>query len=201
MAQDNTVGHRLARSDGEFRMFVLDRGVEPNPPCAAVWGEPDNDCLVRIQSRCVYGEIFGSTNCDCRAQLDRSIELIRDEGAGVIVYLDQEGRGAGLLNKARGYRLSQQDGLDTFASYAKLGLPADSRTFADAAELLTTLELQSVRLLTNNPAKVEGLRSAGIEVKRELLLDDIPSEHALNYLIAKEQHGHVFSRPESAGLA
>jgi 3,4-dihydroxy 2-butanone 4-phosphate synthase/GTP cyclohydrolase II len=192
--QDNTVGHRLARADGDFRVVVLDRGAEPNPPCAAVWGNPTDNCLVRIQSRCLYGEIFGSTNCDCRAQLERSIALIRDEGNGVIVYLDQEGRGAGLLNKARGYRVSQEQGLDTYASYAHLGLPADTRSFADAAELLQRLNLTSVRLLTNNPDKVEGLRSAGIGVTRELLLDDIPSEYALDYLAAKEAHGHRFTR-------
>jgi 3,4-dihydroxy 2-butanone 4-phosphate synthase/GTP cyclohydrolase II len=194
MTDDRTVRHPLSRPDGEFAVVVLDKGDDQhNPACAAVFGKPHNDCLVRVHSRCVYGEIFGADTCDCRAQLDRSLELIREEGAGVLIYLDQEGRGAGLLTKARGYVVSQEQGLDTFASYDHLGVAADSRTYGDAAALLKSLELTSVRLLTNNPAKVDGLCGAGIEVKREKLLDDIPSEFALDYLAAKERHGHTFN--------
>ncbi len=128
--------------------------------------------------------------------MDRSIQLIRDEDAGVIVYLDQDGRGAGLFDKARGYVVSRAEGLDTFDSYRRLGIPADTRSFADAAALLGVVRLRSVRLLTNNPDKVEGLRQAGTRVKREVLLDDIPSEYALDYLVAEEARGHLFS-PES----
>jgi 3,4-dihydroxy 2-butanone 4-phosphate synthase/GTP cyclohydrolase II len=194
VADDQTVRHQLSRPDGDFTVVVLDSGDDqPNPACAAVFGKPANNCLVRVHSRCVYGEIFGANTCDCRAQLDRSIELIRAERAGVLIYLDQEGRGAGLLTKARGYVVSHEQGLDTYASYHQMQVPADSRSYDDAAALLRSLNLSSVRLLTNNPAKVDGLRMAGIKTERETLLDDIPSEYALNYLIAKEQHGHVFS--------
>lgn len=194
MSDATPVAHALTRPDGDFRVVVLDNhDAQPNPACAAVWGEPQDNCIVRIQSRCLYGEIFGSVNCDCRAQLNRSIQLIKDEGSGVLIYLEQEGRGAGLLNKARGYVVSQTEGLDTFDAYRSLGIPADTRSFEDAAALLRLLNLSDVRLLTNNPEKVTGLEVAGIRVKRELLLDDIPSEYALNYLAAKEAHGHRFS--------
>jgi GTP cyclohydrolase II len=192
--ENETVVHALSRPDGEFTAVVLDKGDDqPNPPCAAVFGDPEDDCLVRVHSRCVYGEIFESDNCDCRAQLRRSIELIRADGAGVLIYLDQEGRGAGLLTKAMGYVVSQTLGMDTFASYRHLGVEADSRSYTDAGTLLKRLNLSSVRLLTNNPAQVRALSDAGIGVKREPLLDNEPSEYAFNYLLAKEQHGHTFS--------
>ena len=193
MPNESAIRHRLSRPDGAFEVIVLDRGDDQlNPPCAAVFGQPADDCLVRIQSRCVYGEIFGADTCDCRAQLDRSIERIKAEGSGVLVYLDQEGRGSGLAAKAKGYQLTDQLQLDTFASYAHLGLAPDSRSFADAATLLAQLELRRVRLLTNNPDKVAALETAGLVVKRETLLTDAPSEYAFNYLLAKEEHGHRF---------
>jgi GTP cyclohydrolase II len=192
VTDDRAVRHALSWHAGDFEVVVLDKGDDQqNPPCAAVFGNPEDGCLVRVQSRCVYGEIFGSNNCDCRAQLDRSIELIREEG-GVIVYLDQEGRGAGLLAKAQGYVTSNELGIDTFASYRHLGIPTDSRSYADAAALLRQVSLARVRLLTNNPAKVDGLRFAGIVVDRELLWADVPGEYALDYLLAKEQNGHRF---------
>jgi GTP cyclohydrolase II len=193
MADGPTVTHRLSRPDGTLTIIVLDkRDNQRNPPSAAIFGQPSDDCLVRVHSRCVYGEVFGSNDCDCRTQLDRSIELIRGEGAGVLIYLDQEGRGAGLLAKAQGYVISQEQHIDTFASYQHLGLAADTRTYDDAAALLRQLNLTRIRLLTNNLDKVRSLKEAGLTVKRESLLDDIPGEQALNYLIAKEQHGHLF---------
>ncbi|HEX3784095.1 MAG TPA: GTP cyclohydrolase II [Pseudonocardiaceae bacterium] len=195
MAAEPSIRHALSRPDGAFEVVVLNKADDRmNPTCAAVFGQPTDDCLVRVHSRCTYGEIFGSDNCDCRAQLERSIELLREQG-GVLIYLDQEGRGAGLAAKARGYQISHELNLDTFASYAHLGIPADSRSYEDAASLLAQLNLRSVRLLTNNPAKVSALRKAGINVKRETLLEDVPSEYALNYLLAKEQHGHIFVSP------
>ena len=194
MRNHKVVRHPLSRPDGDFEVLVLDNGDSRlNPACAAVFGKPVDDCLVRIHSRCLYGDIFGADTCDCREQLDRSIKLIKEERAGVVVYLDQEGRGAGLVAKAMGYRISQNEGLDTFASYRHLGLPLDSRSYADAAALLVELGLHSVRLLTNNPEKVQALADAGIEVKRETLLADIRSEFALDYLLAKEEHGHTFT--------
>jgi GTP cyclohydrolase II len=190
-----SVEHRLESADGEFRAVVLDDAVDRmNPPCAAVYGEPSNDCPVRVHSRCLYGEVFESTNCDCRWQLRESLRIIREHGSGVLVYLDQEGRGAGLLTKARGYRLSQAEGLDTFASYAQLGHKADSRSYEDAAALLKHLGLTAVQLLTNNPAKIFALEAAGIKVEMRQLVQPEPSDPTLKYLVAKEVHGHAILR-------
>jgi 3,4-dihydroxy 2-butanone 4-phosphate synthase/GTP cyclohydrolase II len=193
------IEHRLSRKGLKFTAVVLDKGAnELNPACAAVFGTPEDGCLVRVHSRCVYGEIFGSDSCDCRAQLDLALEMIIKAGTGVIVYLDQEGRGSGLLAKAKGYQITQNEGLDTYASYAKLGLKDDSRSYEDAAALLRHLNLRRVSLLTNNPDKVAALEVADIEVNKIPSLGHHLSENHLEYLVAKEQHGHVFVSSSSA---
>ncbi|NBH10247.1 GTP cyclohydrolase II RibA [Amycolatopsis sp. SID8362] len=191
------VVHQLEGAEGAFRAIVLDGGPGwMNPPSAAVYGEPVDGCPVRIHSRCLYGEIFESTNCDCRWQLQESLRVIRKHGSGVLVYLDQEGRGAGLFAKAEGYELSQKQGLDTFASYAALGYKADSRSYGDAAALLAQLGLTSVRLLTNNPAKISALEVAGIKAEMCQLVQPDPSRETVGYLAAKEVHGHaILPRP------
>ncbi|QRP44856.1 GTP cyclohydrolase II [Amycolatopsis sp. FDAARGOS 1241] len=191
MTSEGVRTHELHGTDGAFTVYVLDDVPGPNPPAAAVFGDVSDDCLVRVHSRCLYGEIFASNDCDCREQLHKSLELIREEGAGVLIYLDQEGRGAGLGVKARGYEVSQLLGLDTYESYAHLNVAADSRTYEHAARLLSVLQLERVRLLTNNPAKVAALEAEGIVVKREELVVDHPGEHTVRYLQAKERHGHA----------
>jgi GTP cyclohydrolase II len=162
-----------------------------NRPCAAVFGEPTDGCLVRIHSRCVYGEIFESVDCDCRDQLRQSMAMMRKAGAGVLIYLDQEGRGAGLLAKARGYQLTQTTGLDTFSSYRMLGLPEDARTYEDAVAILRGLNLKRVRLLTNNPAKVAALSTAEVQVEQQRFLVRGQSREARRYLAAKARYGHT----------
>lgn len=195
-----SVEHELEADDAAFRAIVLDGGDERmNPPCAAVYGEPSDGCPVRVHSRCLYGEIFESTNCDCRWQLRESLRIIREHGSGVLVYLDQEGRGAGLLAKAKGYRLSQKEELDTFASYSVLGYKADSRSYEDAAELLKQVGLTAVQLLTNNPAKISALEAAGIKVEMRQVVQPEPSSETLKYLAAKEFHGHAILSGEQAG--
>lgn len=156
---------------------------------AVAYGEVRDDCLVRIHSRCMYSEVFDSRECDCGWQLKRSRELLTVQG-GVLIYLDQEGRGAGLRAKANAYLLNNQEGLDTFQAYEKLGLPSDLREYADAVQILNGLGLTSVRLLTNNPAKVEALEKAGITVVREPLQAP-PTPAATAYLQAKKRHGHL----------
>jgi len=192
-----SVVHELEGADEAFRAVVLDDGVgRMNPPCAAVYGDPADGCPVRVHSRCLYGEVFESTNCDCRWQLRESLRLIRERGSGVLVYLDQEGRGAGLLAKAKGYRLSQLHGLDTFASYAELGYKADDRSYEDAATLLKGLGLSRVQLLTNNPAKIAALEAAGIKAEMRQLVQPDPSDQTVKYLVAKEVHGHAILSPK-----
>ena len=156
---------------------------------AVAYGEVRDDCLVRIHSRCMYSEVFGSRECDCGWQLKRSRELLTVQG-GVLIYLDQEGRGAGLRAKANAYLLNNQEGLDTYQAYDRLSLPHDSREYADAVQILNELGLASVRLLTNNPSKIEALERAGITVVR-VPLQARPTPTSVAYLQAKRRHGHL----------
>jgi GTP cyclohydrolase II len=156
---------------------------------AAVYGEPQDGCLVRIHSKCMYSEVFFSRECDCGWQLRRSRELLTVSG-GVLIYLDQEGRGAGLKNKAEAYRLTHEFGLDTYQAYEKINIPADSRDYAEAAQLLKELDLSSIRLLTNNPGKIAALESNGIGVTRVPLIST-PTPTTVAYLEAKKRHGHL----------
>lgn len=198
MTEQLFVEHSLRRLGGiGFRVRVLDDAVNiDNPPVAAVYGEPADDCLVRIHSRCVYSEVLGSVDCDCHDQLQQAKDMINLVGSGVIVYLDQEGRGSGLLAKARGYEYSQLHEADTFTSYRALHLPDDSRDYDAAADLLESLGLTRVKLLTNNPEKMNALESRGIVVEREPSIVPV-SESARAYLEAKRRHGHMI--PELAG--
>jgi GTP cyclohydrolase II len=193
LGERNLTEHELRHADGDFRVVVLGEVSEMhgNQPCAAVFGEPTDGCLVRIHSRCVYGEIFESVDCDCRDQLRQSMAMMRKAGAGVLIYLDQEGRGAGLLAKALGYQLTQRQGLDTFSSYRKLGLLEDVRTYEDAVAILRSLNLKRVRLLTNNPAKVAALSTADFQVEQQPFLVRGQSPEARRYLAAKARYGHT----------
>lgn len=156
---------------------------------AGVYGEPQNGCLVRIHSRCGYSEIYSARDCDCGWQLRRSRELLSVSG-GVLVYLDQEGRGLGLKVKARAYKLAAEEHLDTFEAYEKMQLPADARDYSEAVEILKELGLRSVRLLTNNPKKIDALESSGITVVRVPLRAE-PTPATIAYLAAKKRHGHL----------
>ena len=156
---------------------------------AAVYGEVRDNSLVRIHSRCMYSEVFASRECDCGWQLRRSRELLTVQG-GLLIYLDQEGRGAGLRAKADAYRLNHEEGLDTYQAYEKLGLPSDLRDYADAVQILHELDLTSVRLLTNNPSKIGALEKAGITVVR-VPLQAQPTPATVAYLQAKKRHGHL----------
>ncbi len=132
---------------------------------AIVAGDPSTDApvLARVHSSCMTGDVLGSVRCDCGAQLDAALEAIGAVGRGAVVYLQQEGRGIGLANKVRAYAL-QDAGADTVEANERLGFPADLRDFADAAGILAALGVSSVRLLTNNPSKVEALEKNGIDV-------------------------------------
>jgi len=190
--EDIYVEHVLDFDGCSARVFVQSRqgGQAEGPACALVFGDPKDDCLVRIHSRCLYGDSFGAIECDCGEQLKHSLRAIRTEGSGIVIYLDQEGRGAGLLAKACGYRHSQATGDDTFAAYAALNLVDDSRSYLPAADFLDFLGIRRVRLLTNNPGKVAFLEARGLFVKPEPLV--VPaSRQARAYLEAKRRHGHV----------
>jgi GTP cyclohydrolase II len=149
--------------------------------------------LVRVHSQCLTGDVFHSLRCDCRQQLEMALGMIRDEGAGILIYEQQEGRGIGLLAKLQAYEL-QDAGLDTVEANERLGFKADQRDFALPGEILKALGVTRVRLLSNNPEKVEALQRAGIEVVERVPCEVDASPHAEEYLrTKKEKMGHLFS--------
>ena len=152
----------------------------------------DEAILVRMHSECLTGDVFGSRRCDCGEQLEDSMRLLREQGRGVLLYLRQEGRGIGLANKISAYAL-QEEGLDTVQANLSLGLPEDARDYRVAAEMLLDLGIHRAALLTNNPAKIKGLRSHGVEVVERLPVQVEPNPFNLRYLrTKKEKLGHLF---------
>jgi GTP cyclohydrolase II len=149
--------------------------------------------LVRIHSQCLTGDVFGSLRCDCRQQLEMALSLISQQGAGVLIYEQQEGRGIGLMAKLQAYELQDQ-GLDTVEANERLGFKADHREFALPAEILKSLHVSSVRLLSNNPDKVAALEKSGIVVTERVPCEVPASAHAEDYLnTKKEKLGHLFT--------
>jgi 3,4-dihydroxy 2-butanone 4-phosphate synthase/GTP cyclohydrolase II len=150
-----------------------------------------SDVLVRVHSECLTGDVFHSLRCDCGEQLESALAMIEREGQGVLLYLAQEGRGIGLLNKLRAYKL-QEEGFDTVDANLKLGLPADLRDYGIGAQILVDLGLSSIRILTNNPKKIHGLEGYGLSVAEQVPIQSIPNPHNEDYLRAKrERMGHV----------
>ena len=149
--------------------------------------------LVRIHSQCLTGDVFGSLRCDCREQLEMALSMIAGEGTGVLIYEQQEGRGIGLMAKLQAYEL-QDAGLDTVEANERLGFKADQREFALPAEILKSLGISRVRLLSNNPDKVAALEKAGIEVLERVPCEVARTAHAEDYLkTKKEKLGHLFT--------
>jgi GTP cyclohydrolase II len=192
------VSRRLARASlptrfGAFEVFVYD-APERKEHVALTLGVIDDGepVLVRVHSECLTGDIFGSSRCDCGEQLEHSLRFMREQGRGVLLYLRQEGRGIGLANKISAYALQEQ-GLDTVEANLALGLPEDGRDYRVAAEMLLDLGVRRARLLTNNPAKVEGLERHGVEVVERVPLRISPNPSNLGYLRTKrEKMGHLF---------
>jgi GTP cyclohydrolase II len=148
--------------------------------------------LVRIHSQCLTGDVFGSLRCDCRQQLEMALTMIAGEGAGILIYEQQEGRGIGLMPKLQAYEL-QDSGLDTVEANEKLGFKADHREFAMPAQILRALGVEKVRLLSNNPEKVAALERSGIQVTERVPCEVVASVHAAEYLrTKKEKLGHLF---------
>lgn len=147
---------------------------------------------VRVHSECLTGEVFGSMKCDCRQQLDRALEFVSQNKCGIVLYLRQEGRGIGLGDKIKAYAL-QAEGMDTYEANRHLGYPDDLRTYDVAAEMLRSLGVGSVDLITNNPLKIAGLVDGGVPVRRRIPLPIQHNPHNREYLKAKQEHsGHLF---------
>lgn len=155
--------------------------------------EKTSSPLVRVHSECLTGDVFGSHRCDCGHQLQEAIDRMADEG-GVLVYLRQEGRGIGLYNKLDAYKLQIENGQDTFEANLHLGLPADSRDYKIAANMLKDLDITSVRIMTNNPDKVRMLEENGITIAEIIPTGVFPTKDNLSYLQAKKKHGHTIDR-------
>ncbi|MBB5916511.1 3,4-dihydroxy 2-butanone 4-phosphate synthase/GTP cyclohydrolase II [Nocardia transvalensis] len=183
--------HLLRRKGREMAVRVRELHDARDGGTILLFGAVADGCLVRIHSRCLYGDVLRSDDCDCGPELDHAMDMIQAEGAGVLVYLEQEGRGSGLVAKARGLAHSERTGRDTFTSYGDLGYPADCRSYEPAAAALADLGLTSVRLLTNNPEKVPALHRAGIDVTPIPLITAPRSARARAYLEAKrDRRGH-----------
>lgn len=178
---------------GQFRIIPFRQKSNGQEHFALIKGswEKDEPILVRVHSSCATGDILGSERCDCGEQLHKAMEMIEQEGKGVIVYMQQEGRGIGLMNKLAAYKL-QEEGYDTVDANLCLGFKADERDYGCGAQILRTLGVQKMRLMTNNPVKRVGLEAYGLEIVENVPIEIKPNEHNLKYLkTKKERMGHT----------
>jgi GTP cyclohydrolase II len=178
---------------GRMRVVVYHEAGTPHEHCAIIHGDVQgkDNVLIRVHSECFTGEVLHSLKCDCREQLDYAMRAIAQEGAGVVIYLRQEGRGIGLGNKIRAYALQDQHGADTVEANRLLGFGDDLRRYHVATAILAELDINAVRLLTNNPVKVEALRAEGLDVERVPVHIEA-GEHAAGYLSTKRSRmGHL----------
>jgi 3,4-dihydroxy 2-butanone 4-phosphate synthase/GTP cyclohydrolase II len=190
---ERVVDTGLPTAFGEFTAVGYRSLVDDKHHVAMVKGTVagEEDVLVRVHSECLTGDVFHSLRCDCGEQLEAALAMIEQEGQGVLLYLSQEGRGIGLLNKLRAYKL-QEEGLDTVDANLKLGLPADLRDYGIGAQILVDLGLSSIRILTNNPKKIHGLEGYGLSVTEQVPIRSVPNPHNEAYLNAKrDKLGHI----------
>jgi len=184
----------LPTSRGQWTIHAFHTELEDRTHVALVMGDPkpENPVLVRVHSECLTGDVFGSTRCDCGAQLARAMELIEAEGTGVILYLRQEGRGIGLANKLRAYELQDRHAKDTVEANLALGFDADHRDYGVGAQILYDLGIRRLRLLTNNPGKYVALKGYGLELVERVPLEAPAGEDNRKYLTTKKQKmGHL----------
>jgi 3,4-dihydroxy 2-butanone 4-phosphate synthase / GTP cyclohydrolase II len=182
----------LPTDHGEFRVIAYESCIDKETHVALVKGEigDGEQVLVRVHSRCLTGDVFHSSRCDCGLQLEAALQRISTEGRGVLLYLNQEGRGIGLANKIRAYELQEQ-GLDTVEANERLGFKADQRDYGIGVQILKDLGVRSMRLLSNNPRKLVGIEGYQLSVAEWLPIEIAPSVHSRNYLrTKKEKLGH-----------
>jgi len=185
---------KLPTKYGNFQLVPFQEVGSGIEHIALLKGNPGSTdvVLTRVHSSCATGDLFGSLRCDCGEQLHKAMELIEKEGLGVIIYLQQEGRGIGLMSKIKAYKL-QENGVDTVDANIHLGFAPDERNYQIGAEILKALNIHKIRLLTNNPAKISGLEGNGIQIidRQELIIES--NIHNEKYLKTKQARmGHVF---------
>ena len=188
---------KLPTQYGNFDLHLYQSIIDKKEHLALVKGEIDGDkpALVRVHSECLTGDVFGSQRCDCGEQLHRAMEMVEKEGSGVILYMRQEGRGIGLVNKIKAYKL-QDDGVNTVEANEKLGFKADLRDYGIGAQILVDLGVKKMRLLTNNPKKIVGLEGYGLEVVERIPIEVEPNEINQKYLQTKrDKLGHLILDP------
>jgi 3,4-dihydroxy 2-butanone 4-phosphate synthase/GTP cyclohydrolase II len=181
---------------GHFRAVVFEDMVDQGPHFALVKGviDPEKPILVRVHSSCLTGDIFHSLRCDCGPQLQESLRMIEAEGTGILLYMNQEGRGIGLANKIKAYKLQEQ-GYDTVEANIKLGFKDDLRDYGIGAQILHILGVKKLRLITNNPRKIVGIAGYGLEVVSRVPLEIAPREKNRGYLTTKrDKLGHLLSQ-------
>jgi 3,4-dihydroxy 2-butanone 4-phosphate synthase/GTP cyclohydrolase II len=177
----------------EFTVIAYTNDIDNNIHIALVKGEikPEDEILVRVHSQCLTGDVFGSLRCDCGEQLYKAMEMIKKEGKGVILYMKQEGRGIGLINKLKAYEL-QDKGLDTVEANIKLGFKPDLRDYGIGAQILVDLGVRKMRLMTNNPKKIVGLEGYGLKVVERVPIQSMPNDKNIIYLKTKKKKlGHM----------
>jgi 3,4-dihydroxy 2-butanone 4-phosphate synthase/GTP cyclohydrolase II len=177
----------------EFTVIAYTNDIDNNIHIALVKGEikPEDEILVRVHSQCLTGDVFGSQRCDCGDQLHKAMEMVKKEGKGVILYMKQEGRGIGLINKLKAYEL-QDKGLDTVEANIKLGFKPDLRDYGIGAQILVDLGVRKMRLMTNNPKKIVGLEGYGLKVVERVPIQSRPNEKNIVYLKTKKKKmGHM----------
>jgi 3,4-dihydroxy 2-butanone 4-phosphate synthase/GTP cyclohydrolase II len=179
---------------GDFRLIVYENDVDKHNHVALLKGEvdPNEPILVRVHSECLTGDVFGSKRCDCGIQLEKAMRMVEEEGKGIILYMQQEGRGIGLLNKIKAYALQDQ-GCDTVEANLRLGFKPDLRDYGLGAQMLADLGVRKMKLMTNNPTKIVGLEGYGLEVVEQIPIVVEPCATNLRYMkTKKEKMGHLY---------
>ncbi len=198
---ERVVSVRLPTDYGDFQAIAYREVLTDKQHVALVKGDVEGaeNVLVRVHSECLTGDVFHSLRCDCGEQLEQALARIEVEGAGVLLYMAQEGRGIGLLNKLKAYEL-QESGLDTVEANLELGFPADAREWGIGNQILADLGLTTIRILTNNPRKLTGLDGFGLTVVEQVPIEVEPQAENARYLAAKrEKLGHTITRLHHQG--
>ncbi|MCW5206858.1 GTP cyclohydrolase II, partial [Desulfobulbus sp. F5] len=198
--REDVLVHRVAEARlptshaGEFKIIAYKNEVDDFEHIALVKGEisPEEPVLVRVHSECLTGDVFGSSRCDCGSQLHAAMQMVEQEGSGVILYMRQEGRGIGLVNKLRAYQLQDEEGMDTVEANVHLGFKPDLRDYGIGAQILRDLGVRKMRLLTNNPKKLIGLEGYGLEAVARLPIEMVCECETRDYLRCKrDKMGHL----------